>query len=284
MAVLLLGLGVYLIPNHPAIMPVYAASRSISLAANLPYWNSSDPTIIVTKGDSITMTLSAPDGYSHRFLLDFDGDGVSDVLDCSTTGSPDICTTVPPTTTLPVFTANTLGNFSYYCTVHYPSMQGIFRVQNPPPPPSPDFGISSNPTTLTLSPGSSGTTTVTLTSLNGFSGKPSLSATVVPSGPQIAIVPTSLTVSPGSSATAAMTVTTSGTGAYSTPTPAGNYVITIVGSNSSLSHSTTVSLTVGSSSGSSALPLTWIFGAAVGTVAVIAAAIFLIRRKPRGTV
>src|SRR5207247_1630419 len=41
---------------------------------------------------------------------------------------------------------------------------------SPPPPPPPDFGISATPASLSLQIGSSGTSTIALTSLNGFAG------------------------------------------------------------------------------------------------------------------
>lgn len=281
-AVLVIGIGSYFgLKSLPSVEPVHATSETISMVGNLPYWNSSDPMIIVTKGDSVTVVVSGGDAYSHQLLIDFDGDGVSDVGDCGTNDQCSGFVTSTSSSTIPPFTVNTVGDFSYYCTVHHPpAMTGIFRVQNPPPPPSPDFTITSSPTTLAVSPGSSGTTTITLTSLNGFSGKPSLSASVVPSGPQIAIVPTTPTLSSGGTVTAAMTVTTSGSGPYSSPTPAGNYAITIVASNASLSHSATVSLTVGpTSSGNAGLPLGLIAGGVVGGVLIVGVAAYLIRQK-----
>jgi hypothetical protein len=43
------------------------------------------------------------------------------------------------------------------------------------PPPAPDFTLSLNPTSLTVQQGSSGTTTLTITPQNGFTGTVALS-------------------------------------------------------------------------------------------------------------
>src|SRR5207245_1249614 len=48
--------------------------------------------------------------------------------------------------------------------------------------PSPDFSIAANPSSLTLTQGTTGTSTVTVTAVNGFSGSVGLSVTGCPSG------------------------------------------------------------------------------------------------------
>src|SRR5205807_1792199 len=53
---------------------------------------------------------------------------------------------------------------------------------SPPPPPPPDFGISATPASLSIHIGSSGTSTITLTSLNGFAGTIGLSTSIACSG------------------------------------------------------------------------------------------------------
>jgi hypothetical protein len=388
LAILVFGTGAYLSPKTlPAVVPAQASSRTISLVGYYPYWNSTNPTIVVTKGDSVSISVSdGGDGSSHRLLIDFDGDGVTDLSDCGTT---DQCSGyVPPTSMIPTFTVNTAGNFTYYCTVHAPAMTGVFRVRNTPPstdftlsaspsslsilqgtnantnvtvsslngfmgtitlsgsssptgptetfqtnpvsipsggsatskltisipsntptgsfavtvkgtnsttthsatvsvsvtsPPLPDFGISNNPTTLTVLPGSSATASVILNSLNGLSGRVSLSASVSPSGPQVSISPTMVTLTSGGSATATLTVTTSGSGANSTPTASGSYTVTIIATNSSLSHSATINLTVGSSSpsGSVNLPVGLIVGGVVAAIVIVGVAALLIRRRSK---
>src|SRR5436190_1932533 len=69
---------------------------------------------------------------------------------------------------------------------------------SPPPPPPPDFGISATPASLSLQIGSSGTSTIALTSLNGFAGTIGLSTSIACSGlcliyPTASLNPTSVT-------------------------------------------------------------------------------------------
>jgi fibronectin type 3 domain-containing protein len=97
-------------------------------------------------------------------------------------------------------------------------------------PPSPDFTISASPSSLTINSGSSGSSTITVTSVNGFSGTVSLTSSPT-SG--VALSPSSVTVSSGGSATATLTLT-----------PAASTIYTITGTASSISHSTNVAVTV----------------------------------------
>ncbi len=84
-AVMILGVTMCVSPlTLPSIAPVRASTRAISLVANYPNWNTTNPTITVTKGDTITINLSSGDGSTHQLLIDFDGEYL---------GGPD-CTTV----------------------------------------------------------------------------------------------------------------------------------------------------------------------------------------------
>ena len=100
---------------------------------------------------------------------------------------------------------------------------------------SPDFSISTLPSSRTVTPGSSTTYTVTLTSLNGFNNSVSLSiSSVLPSGVTATFNPSSLT--PTGSST--LTISTS------TSTPANSYTITITASGGGVTHTTQVTLNV----------------------------------------
>jgi plastocyanin len=387
---IIFGMTLYAFPSlFPSIAPASAATRTISLTGNYPNWNTTNPTITVTKGDTITINLSSGDGASHQLLIDFDSPGdymggsdCTTALDkCSNTFGPSTPTQLGPFTV----TSNA-GTYKYYCTIHYPYMQGLFVVQNPPTPdfgvagspsslsilqgsnanstitvssinnfagtitlsanssqagpttslgtnpvmvssggttssrltisipqtvspglysitvtgtnssgsPShttaisvtvtkPDFSITSSPSSLTVAPNSSSTTSITVTSTNGFSGTLTLSATVSPSGPQLSLNPSSVTLTSGGSASSNLTVLTATSGLYSTPVSQGNYVVNVTASSGSISHLTTVSLTVGSTSstptGNSGLPMLPIIGGVIGAVVIAAVAIFLIRRR-----
>src|SRR5207249_1223626 len=160
-----------------------------------PYWNNTShgPTITVTKGDTVNIMLSS-DGSQHQLLVDFDGDGPS-TNGCTTA---DKCSSLFMSSSSISFVANNAGTFHYYCTLHPTLMVGMFIVQSPP---GPDFSIASNPTSVSILQGSNANSTITVSSINSFSGTITLSATVSPSGPQTSLNPSSLTLTSGASAT-----------------------------------------------------------------------------------
>ena len=100
---------------------------------------------------------------------------------------------------------------------------------------TPDFTIAANPGSLTVAQGSSGSSTISISAIGGFSSAVALSASNMPSGVTVQFNPTSISGSQTSTAT--FTVASG--------TAAGTYSITITGTSGSLSHSTSVNLTVG---------------------------------------
>ncbi len=119
--------------------------------------------------------------------------------------------------------------------------------------PAADFTISANPTSLSIPRRQSATSTITLTSVNGFSGTVSLNATVyanpgmcspprdpcfVPNQPTASLSPTNVTLSSGGTGTSRLTVTTRNT------TPTGSYTVIVTATSGSLSHSVSISVTV----------------------------------------
>lgn len=111
----------------------------------------------------------------------------------------------------------------------------IFAVSSTAP--APDFGIAASPASLSIAQGSSGTSTLTISPQNGFSGSVALSASGLPSGVTAAFNPSSTT---GSST---LTLSASSTAATGTAT------VTITGTSGSLTHTTTLSLAVTASGG-----------------------------------
>jgi hypothetical protein len=97
---------------------------------------------------------------------------------------------------------------------------------------TPDFSLSANPTSVSIAQGSSGTSTITVNPINGFTGSVTLSATGLPTGVTAGF-------SPNPTTNTSMLMLTVGSGAA-----AGTTTITINGVSGSLNHSTTVSLTV----------------------------------------
>jgi len=147
---------------------------------------------------------------------------------------------------------------------------------------APDFTLISSPLSLNVPQGSSGTTTITLSSLNGFSGTVSLTSTLSSSGPQVTFIPASVTVPSGGSKSSTLSVSTASSGAYSTTISQGTYTVTITGTSGSLVHSTTLSLTVGPASGVGGLPSAALIGGGIAaTVAVVAGIVYVLRRRPK---
>src|SRR4029077_19384025 len=97
---------------------------------------------------------------------------------------------------------------------------------------TPDFSLSALPTSLSIATGSSGTSTITITPKNGFTGSVTLSASGMPTGVTAAFGTNPTT------ATSVLTLTASSTATLGTST------ITITGTSGALSHTTTVALTV----------------------------------------
>lgn len=114
-------------------------------------------------------------------------------------------------------------------------------VLHPSVPPTPDFTISCQTTTLFVAPGGSGSTSCTLTSIGGYNSAVTLSCTGLPAGASCSFNPNPVTPTGGSSLT--LNVNNS--------VADGSYPFTVLASDGSLSHGTPITLNV--SSGPSAL-------------------------------
>lgn len=105
---------------------------------------------------------------------------------------------------------------------------------------TPDFTLSANPTYISISQGSSGTSTITMGSVNGFNSAVSLNYSwmgTAPSGIPISL-PGPVTPPSGSSAISTLTVS-----ADSTSTT-GSFMLIVTGTSGSLTHSSNVGLLV----------------------------------------
>ncbi len=100
---------------------------------------------------------------------------------------------------------------------------------------TPDFTLSASPASLTVTQGTSGNSTITVTPSGGFTGSVSLSASGLPSG-----VTATFGTNPTTS-TSVVTFTASATAAT------GAASVTIAGVSGTLTHTTTISLTINSS-------------------------------------
>ena len=92
---------------------------------------------------------------------------------------------------------------------------------------APDFSLSASPSSLSVGQGSSGTSTITITPAHGFTGTVTLAASGVPTG-VTALISTAHVLTLSASSTAA----------------AGSSIVTITGTSGTVTHMTTVALTV----------------------------------------
>jgi len=131
------------------------------------------------------------------------------------------------------------GSNGHPATTGYDLVTGLGSplTTNYVPVTTPDFSISASPSALAIKAGASGSSTIKVTSLNGFSGTVTLAATA-PNGWSASPSPPSLTVSSGGSASSTLTITVPST------TAAGTYTVNVTGTSGSLVHSATVTANV----------------------------------------
>ncbi len=130
-----------------------------------------------------------------------------------------------------IYVYGTSGNISHSVTV-------AFKVSSSA---TPDFAMSANPNTLTISQGSAGKSLIVLTSLNGFQGNVSLYPPVsclAIGCPSYSVTPSTVFLGSNQNATAVFTIQT-----YA-QTPPGTYNVAVTGTSGSLSHSAPVTYTV----------------------------------------
>lgn len=260
---------------HVTVVPgVHAASHSIQLTGTYLYgWNGTNPgpTIVVPKGDSVSMNLVSGDNVPHTFVIDVAKAGVTPSPNCTI----DKCSMQFPPTQSYIFTVDFgPGTYTYYCSIHLNAMVGTFVV------PGPDYGVSSSPSSLTIPQGAKQNSTALVTSRNGFSGP----VTLASSGSSPAGISASgfnlnpVNVPAGGTAKWNFTINVPPTAS------SGQYIIIVTASNSTTFRQTTVSITVpdftitssptsltvnSGSSGSSTLTITG-FNGFSGTVSLAA--------------
>jgi len=108
---------------------------------------------------------------------------------------------------------------------------------------TPNFTIGASPASLTVTQGGNGVSSITIASQNSFNSATTLTATGLPSGVTAAFSTNPVTPPANGSATSTLTLTASAT---ATTGPA---TVTVTGTAGSLTHSTTIALTVNSSVG-----------------------------------
>jgi hypothetical protein len=97
---------------------------------------------------------------------------------------------------------------------------------------APDFTLSASPATLSVAQGATGSSTIKVAPVNGFAGNVALAASGLPAGVTAGFNPTSTTGNSTLTLTASSTATV------------GAANVTVTGTSGSLSHSTTIALTI----------------------------------------
>ena len=147
------------------------------------------------------------------------------------TSSSVLTVTVPTSTATGSYAVNvtgTSGNLSHSTIVTVTVNQAS----------SPDFTISSNPISLSIIRGTTGTTAISLASQGGLSGTVTLTSNVSPSGINPSVSPSQVSLSSGGTATSTLSVNvTSGA-------TIGSYIVTVTAATGSLSHNTNVTISV----------------------------------------
>ena len=222
-------------PNGTGLINALVAS------ANVPTFSlsASPTTVSVVQGNSgsSTITSSALHGFSSAVALSASGQpgGVtvsfSPTSIASGSGSSTISLAVAAsvaTGTYTITVTGTGGGITKTATVS-------LTVTAPP-----GFTLSASPTSVSVTQGKSGTSTISTSVTGGFSSAVALSATGQPAGVTVSFSPASIT-SPASGRST-MTIAVASTVAK------GNYTITVTGTSGSITKTATVTLTVSSRS------------------------------------
>jgi subtilase family serine protease len=178
-----------------------------------------------TSGTS-TVTVNPQNGFNRSVSLSASGlpSGVTATFNPSSTTAMSTLTLTASSAaslgTVPVTISGTSGGLAHMTTVSL--------TVTPPP----NFALSASPSSLSLARGAKVTSTITVAPQNGFTGSVSLTASGLPRGVTASFNPSSAT---GTSTLTLSANSTASTGAFS---------VRIRGTSGSLTHTTTISLTV----------------------------------------
>jgi hypothetical protein len=219
--------------TSPGLTHTTTVSLTVNAAAQPNFSLSASPgSVTVTQGSSGTSTITVTPQNSFNGTVTFGTSGLpsgasASFSPTSVTGSGNSTMTVTTSASTPAGTyaitiTGTSGSLSHSTTVSL--TVNAAGQQN--------FSLSASPSSVTVTQGTSGTSTITVNRQNGFTGSVSLSASGQPSGVSATLNPSSTT------STSTLTLTAS-SGATT-----GTFTVTITGTSPGLSHTTTVNLTV----------------------------------------
>jgi hypothetical protein len=199
---------------------IYTATYSLTPAATADFSLSANPaSLTVAQGASGTSTINVAPTNGFNGTVAFSAAGLPSGVTASfnssgvmTLAASNTATTGTSTVTI----TGTSGSLTHTTTLSLTVSAAA----------TPNFTLSASPSILAISQGTNGSSTITVTPQNGFNGTVAFAASGLPSGVT------------ASFASNVMTVTASSTA------PTGSSTITVTGTSGSLSHTTTVSLSV----------------------------------------
>jgi hypothetical protein len=214
--------------NNCVLPPTGPPAPNFTIAAT-----PASQTVTAGAGTSYTATVTASGGFTGSVAFSVSGlpSGASASFNpTSVTGSGSSTLSVSTSTTTPAGTYTLTVTGTSGTLVHSTTVKLVVN----PVGGVPDFTISVSPTSLNVSRGSSGSYTVTIGAVNGFTGTVSLSVAGLGSRVTATFSPTSVTGS-GTSTLAVTAARNASRGART---------ITITGVSGSLNHSTSATLNV----------------------------------------
>jgi plastocyanin len=175
----LFALAFVVVASGFALLPVSAGAKSFTLFGSaLGGWGltattlrNPGPTVTVTVGDTVALTLHSVDGMTHNWFIDYNNNSANDTGEPS---SPDFTGSTAGAFT---FTADRVGTYLYRCRYHPTTMTGVIVIRT-----APTFTLygeavrgwgSQNTTTAITKPGPTltvnqgDTVTIDLTSVDG---------------------------------------------------------------------------------------------------------------------
>ncbi len=209
------------------------------------YWNwnysqNPGPLISFYDWDTVTVMLKQTEyeGATHNWFLDFNNNFLVDPNE-QATSSPDFSSSTQWANF--TFTADIGSNnnslpdyFQYRCRYRPTRMFGSAWVGTH----APYFSVTSNPWSITIVRGSSNTSMVTAWSNNNFSGNVTLDASVSQAGLSAVLNRREVTVNAGGTDGTSLTVSATSS------TPTGTYNVQLTASNSTVSRTTQMTVTV----------------------------------------
>ncbi|MFZ1008865.1 MAG: glycoside hydrolase family 6 protein [Candidatus Sulfotelmatobacter sp.] len=214
-------------------------SHSTTIAVTIPGSSgftlaASPSSLTITQGSSGSSTISVTDvgGFTGSVTLAASGlpSGVTASFGTNPTTSTSVLTlTASSTATTGAFTVTVTGTSGSLTATTTIALAVNVKT-------NPGFTLAASPSSLTITQGSSGTSTISVTDVGGFTGSVTLAASGLPSGVTASFGTNPTTSSSVLTLTASSTVTT------------GSSTVTITGTSGALSATTTIALTINTKS------------------------------------